>query len=80
MNPRCGKAAQICSTLKQEPQFIAGTRVRIARVAFPNLPSHQQYLGKSGVVLRHDEKTGSVVVLLDDGSTRVCFAENLELD
>jgi len=64
---------------KQIPlQFAVGARVRIVRVTFPDWPSHAESVGKIGSVQMHVTSVG-VVVLIDDGSTRVCFPENLEL-
>jgi hypothetical protein len=58
-------------------QFPVGARVRIMRVKFPN--SQKQFVGKTGTVQTHVPSVGSILVLLDDGSTRVCLPENLEL-
>ena len=60
-------------------QFAVGSRVRIARVAFPELPSHVRCIGTTGIVQKHEPSVGAVVVLIEDGSTRVCFPENLEV-
>jgi hypothetical protein len=60
-------------------QFAIGARVRIVRVAFPDSPSHAAFVGKTGSVQAHVTPAGAVVVLIDDGSTRVCSPENLEL-
>jgi hypothetical protein len=65
---------------KQIPlQFAVGARVRIVRVTFPDSPSHAEFVGKTGSVQTHVTSAGVVLVLIDDGSTRVCFPENLEL-
>jgi hypothetical protein len=58
-------------------QFPIGARVRIMRVKFPN--SQKQFVGKTGTVQTHVTSVGSMIVLLDDGSTRVCLPENVEL-
>jgi hypothetical protein len=60
-------------------QFAVGSRVRIVRAAFPELPSHVRCIGKTGIVQKHESSVGAVIVLIDDGSTRVCFPENLEV-
>jgi ribosomal protein L21E len=65
---------------KQIPlQFDVGARVRIVRVTFPDSPSHAEFVGKTGSVQTHVTSADAVVVSIDDGSTRVCFPENLEL-
>ena len=61
------------------PHFAVGARVRIVRAAFPELPSYKRCIGKAGVVQKHETDAGAVVILMEDGSTRVCFHENLEL-
>jgi hypothetical protein len=58
-------------------QFPIGARVRITRVKSPD--SQKQFIGKTGIVQAHGTSFGSIVVLLDDGSTRVCVPENIEL-
>jgi hypothetical protein len=67
--------------LKKEipPQLVEGARVRIIRVRFGESSSHQQFVGKTGIVQKREIGIGAVVVLLNDGSTRVCFPENLEV-
>jgi ribosomal protein L21E len=60
-------------------QFAVGARVRIVRVTFPDSPSHAAFVGKTGSVQAHVTSGGAVVVSIDDGSTRVCSPENLEL-
>lgn len=60
-------------------QFSVGSGVRIVRVAFPGLPSHTRCIGKTGIVQKYEPSVGAVVVLIEDGSTRVCFPENLEV-
>jgi hypothetical protein len=60
-------------------QFAMGARVRIVRVTFPHSPSHAAFVGKTGSVQTHVTSADAVVVSTDDGSTRVCSPENLEL-
>jgi ribosomal protein L21E len=60
-------------------QFAVGARVRIVRVTFPDSSSHAEFVGKTGTVQTHVTSFSAVVVLVDDGSTRVCSPENLEL-
>ena len=60
-------------------QFAVGARVRIVRVTFPDSPSHAEFVGKTGSVQTYVTSVDAVVVLTDDGSTRVCSPENLEL-
>jgi ribosomal protein L21E len=60
-------------------QFAVGARVRIMRVTFPDSPSHAEFVGKTGSVQRHVPSARAVVVSIDDGSTRVCLPENLEV-
>jgi ribosomal protein L21E len=60
-------------------QFAVGARVRILRVTFPDSPSHAAFVGKTGSVQTHVTSADAVVVSIDDGSTRVCSPENLEL-
>ena len=65
---------------EQSPlQFAVGARVRIVRVTFPDSPSHVAFVGKTGSVQTHVTSFDAVVVSIDDGSTRVCSPENLEL-
>jgi ribosomal protein L21E len=61
------------------PQFAVGARVRIVRVTFSTSQPHSEFIGKIGKVQKLVPSIGAVVVLTDDGATRVCFPENLEL-
>jgi hypothetical protein len=61
------------------PQFTVGAPVRIARVASSDQPTREKFVGKTGTVQSIAASVGAVVVALDDGSTRVCLPENLEL-
>jgi hypothetical protein len=57
--------------------FPVGSRVRIARVRFPEISYHAKFVGYAGQVIGHIKTQGIVKVQTEIGQ-RHCHAENLE--
>ncbi len=58
--------------------FRSGQRVRITRVAFPEVEDHAKFVGAVGTVTRTIKTMGEVCVQTDELGPRYCFPENLE--